>query len=222
MSQPRFLILTALLPEAQTLATALSLPRVRELRYCWAGPQITLVNVGLRATRLASITPLLADTPSFQHIILAGISGALSPGLAVGDVLLDAGEASPPPAIAGVTQGKICTSTELIATPAAKAALRAKTACDAVDMEGDTVRAFLAARGLGLLHLRAISDSAEQALDPRFVHLVDDRGRPRIGRAVAFLLSHPGKMAELLRLQRATQLALSKLGAALRLIIAAY
>jgi adenosylhomocysteine nucleosidase len=211
----RFLILTAVLPEAHAIARAFSLSKLRSAASdaAWEGPGMRLVNVGLRAVRLDRAAAIL-DEQLPQAMILAGLAGALDPALKIGDVVM----APPPqgvPALPGVRVGTLCTAQDIIATPAEKARLFQESGCAAVEMEAAAVVPLAARAGVPLLSLRAISDTAGETLDARFLHLVDPEGRPRAGRAARLVLAHPTKLPELLRLQRATAVALAALTAAI-------
>jgi adenosylhomocysteine nucleosidase len=211
----RFLILTAVLPEARAIARAFSLSKLRSAASdaAWEGPGMRLVNVGPRALRLDRAAAIL-DEQLPQAMILAGLAGALDPALKIGDVVM----APPPqgvPALPGVRVGTLCTAQDIIATPAEKARLFQESGCAAVEMEAAAVVPLAARAGVPLLSLRAISDTAGETLDARFLHLVDPEGRPRAGRAARLVLAHPTKLPELLRLQRATAVALAALTAAI-------
>jgi hypothetical protein len=178
-----------------------------------------LVNVGLRASGLHHAEGLLEGrTP--QVMILAGLAGALDPALGVGDLVVDQPPFLPALPISGVRNGAICSSDQLVATPDDKRRLHQDTGCLAVEMEGRSVSAFAARLGVPLLHLRVISDGADETLDPRFLTLVDADGRPHIRRALALIVRHPGALSALLRLQRSTATALDRLSNAMRQLAA--
>ena len=79
--------------------------------------------------------------------------------------------------------GRLHTADAAILTPADKGELFHRTGAMAVEMEQATVRAAAAAVGLSVLGVRAISDSADEAIELAALRFVDDRGRPRIGGA---------------------------------------
>lgn len=212
----RFLILTAVLPEARAIARAFSLSARPDTPpdSTWEGPELLLVNVGVRAARLERAAALLPKQVP-QAMIIAGLAGALDPALKVGDVVM-APPPGPPPALPGVRIGRLCTAPGIVATPADKARLFRESRCAAVEMESDVIAPLAARHQVPLLSLRAISDSAEETLDARFLRLVDAEGRPRVARAAGFVVMHPTKLPALLRLQRSTALALSALAMTMR------
>lgn len=154
-------------------------------------------------------------------VILAGLAGGLDPSLRVGDVVADA---RPPEGWPGVADGAYLAATihsthELVATPTEKAALFACEGSAAVDMEGARVAAEAERIGVPFLNLRAISDTAHEALDPAFLSFIDATGRPRLPAIAAALLTRPALVMPVLRLARNTRIATESLGAAVRSIL---
>jgi hypothetical protein len=181
----------------------------------WERDGTLLVNVGLRASQLPHAESILQQRPP-QVMILAGLAGALDPALRVGDVVIDRPPGLPIPTVPGAREGSILASDELVSSPADKRRLHLDSGCLAVEMEGRRVSTLAARRAIPLLHIRAISDAADETLDPRFLALISPDGRPRIGRALGLIVGNPGALSALLRLQRSTTLALGRLGEALR------
>jgi len=66
-------------------------------------------------------------------------------------------------------------------------------------------------RGIPFLALRAISDAAGDPIDPRLFSLVDPQGHPHPGKVAAYLLTGPWRLPGLLRIGRATKIALTNL-----------
>lgn len=148
------------------------------------------------------------DAREYRAVLLAGLAGGLDPSLAVGDLILDAPDAE---GGVGLRRGAIHTAAGIVSTPTAKARLFARTGAAAVDMEGLAARSFAKNLNLPFLHLRAISDAATDALDPALLGWVDPFGRPRPLAAAAGLLRDPRRVAGVVRLARASGLALRSL-----------
>ncbi len=72
--------------------------------------------------------------------------------------------------------GRICSSDKIVSTPTEKAELFRQTGALAVDMESDRVRKWAGENGIPFIGIRAISDTADEALDPAVVGLVDEMG----------------------------------------------
>ena len=82
----------------------------------------------------------------------------------------------------------------------------------AVDMEGEAVRALAASWGVPFLHVRAISDTASESLDPAILGFVDEVGGVRAGALMMGLLRRPGLIPHLVRLGKNSGLAGRHLG----------
>ncbi len=119
----------------------------------------------------------------------------------------------------GLRRGRIYTSAEIVPTPEEKAALFQSTGADAVDMEQSIVKQWCDRRGLALVGLRAISDTASQALDPAVIGFVDDLGRPRPAKIAAALARQPSLIPHLIRLNADAKLALKNLAAGVRAVV---
>jgi hypothetical protein len=154
--------------------------------------------------------------------IMAGLAGALDPSLRVGDVIVEDPHGLVPADLVrqlGIKAGSIQTAGKMICTAAAKAELFRQTGALAVDMEQGIVRQAATAAGATLIGVRAISDAADEALDPRVIGLVDELGRARPGRIGAAILRSPGLVPHLARLGKNSKIACVGLGAAVRAIV---
>ena len=198
-------IFTAIGAEAKAIRRALE-ASIGRLAHPWE-----VHVIGIRAGRL----PAESSLCGVQRIILAGFAGALDPTLQVGDVVVDGWPGEP----IGFRCGKIHTAGEIIATPASKASLFAETGALAVDMEGDIVRAFAERLGARFLHVRAISDSAAEAVDPTILRFVDDVGNVRPTAVTLGLLRRPSLVPQLARLGANAKLAGRNLGEAMVAIV---
>ncbi len=113
--------------------------------------------------------------------VSAGFAGALDPRLGSGDVLI---EELPDP----TNPRRLISRPTPAETVAEKSALLAATGARAVDMETETI----AAQGVPVLSVRAISDTAEEPLPVPFAVWFDmQRQRPRPAALIAFLMRHP-------------------------------
>jgi hypothetical protein len=198
----RPLILAAMHPEAKAIRRALR-PGDADVRV-----------IGIGATSL----PPVAEIRAASAIILAGFAGALDPSLNVGDVVLDS--RIPLPGLP-VRQGRIHTASTLVSTPAEKAELFAATGAVAVDMEADTVRQLADGAGVPFIGLRAISDTADESINPAILRLIDATGRVRPHRLAAALVARPSMMRDLLHLGRSSRIAGASLSRAIRQVFAA-
>ena len=164
--------------------------------------------IGVRAIKLP------VNLGNIQGVILAGLGGALDPALRCGDVVLDDELWPRLHSDANIKRGKICASATVVGTPAAKARLHRQTGAIAVDMEADVVRAWAARMGVHLAVLRAIVDEAGEEVDPALLGLVDEFGNVKPGAVAERLLKKPGRMGDLRRMGKASNLAGRELGKA--------
>jgi adenosylhomocysteine nucleosidase len=206
MRPTTLLILTAVMTEARAIAKAAGVPCPKPNQPAQWNRQdlrVTLALVGISARQL--------PTDAADTVIMAGLAGALDPSLAIGDLIIDDWpEGIPLPATA--KRGAIHTAQDLAATPAQKADLFAQTHAAAVDMENAAVRQWALRHGAAFGAVRAISDRADQALDPAFLTFIDQWGRPRPGRILSALVSRPSLLPALLRLGSDSKNAAGRLG----------
>jgi adenosylhomocysteine nucleosidase len=167
-------------------------------------------------------------------VVSAGTCGALDPTLAAGNLVVPRTVIGPDGSRVGVdpvahertvmavmTAGwaactePLATVTEIVGTPAAKAALRAATGAVAVDMESTIVLAAAAEQGIPAIVVRGVADTAHQALPRELTALVDDAGRTSAVRAAGLLARRPGLLRSALTLQRGTARALDSVAAVL-------
>jgi adenosylhomocysteine nucleosidase len=208
----RVLILAAIFPEARAIARAfhLSVPLSPSHPPLDDSARVEVRLVGIGARRLH-----LLPSKKPRALIMAGLAGALAPDFTIGDVVVQGSCRALP----GVRLGTLATTSHILATPADKAALFRQTGALAVDMETRPVQQYAESLGIPFLAVRAISDTASESLDPALLTLVDADGRPRIGSALRYLAGNPGRLFKLLRLRRATNLALARLSATLVAIL---
>ncbi|HZL36637.1 MAG TPA: hypothetical protein VFC78_15060, partial [Tepidisphaeraceae bacterium] len=165
--------------------------------------------IGLRGVRLAQA--LEGTKPT--GIIMVGFAGALDPSLRVGDVVIDD---CPPAWIPQMAhrRGKICCADSIVGTPSARQALFNKTGALAVDMECTIARNAAARLGVPFALVRAISDDANETLDPAVLGMVDSDGRARLTAIGVTLLRRPSLIGYLKKLAAASKLACAQLGTA--------
>jgi adenosylhomocysteine nucleosidase len=208
--RPALLILTALRFEAVAIAKRLGLSFSGPFLAGSGGNEgVELRVVGPRCARLSQV----GVAPGCRGIIMAGLAGAVEPSLRVGDVVVD--ERSNLAAPEGRwRRGAIYTSGDVVATVAQKRALVAATGALVVDMENEVARAFAGGRGVPFLGIRAVSDAADDAIDPATLRWVDEAGALRPGRVVADICRNPLRIPPLLLLGVRSRLAVANLAAA--------
>ncbi len=164
----------------------------------------------------------------------AGVGGALTPGLAVGDLVASArvldpeGEAPPPSrklleavlAATGARAGTLLTLERPAVSAAEKAELASTTGAPAVcDMESAAWARAAAAAGVPYVVLRAVSDTADEDL-PRYLARCMKAGGGISRAAVTFrALLHPATIPDLVRMHRRVAACAEKLGEVLAAIV---
>jgi adenosylhomocysteine nucleosidase len=205
----KWLVLTALSMEAKAIEAELG----------GSLDQVGMQSIGIRAEQFKR-----EMLDGFDGMILAGLAGALDPSLKIGDVVVDLGagpdsEALPGYRERGIRLGRIFSADHLIGTAAEKGALFKTTGCLAVEMEGEVVRAAAESAGVRMIHVRAVSDTADQQVPVWVMNCIDGTGRARPGSVIGGLARHPLQWAALVRLGRQTRLAAARMAAAVRWIV---
>lgn len=219
MSQLPILIFTAVEIEARAIIRTLGLMQARARVPHWSSATAQLHIIGIGSVHVP--TPL----PPARAIILAGLAGGLDPSLGIGDIILDTAAQSLPPVdlLPAARRGPIHTAAHLVSTPGQKAELFAATGAVAVDMENSLLRAQIQSsiehRHLPFLHIRAISDTAADTLDPLLTHLIDTRGRPKALALAAAIVRHPSLLPHLRRVGLNSTQAANALAAALQALL---
>ncbi|MDX2268044.1 MAG: hypothetical protein NW208_08050 [Bryobacter sp.] len=161
-----------------------------------------------RARRAAE--DLAAQSPGM--ILNFGTCGALRPEYALGQVFSAQLASLPCLAWPGLPQARLISQDRVAVTKEEKAAL-ARAGGDLVDMEAQAVAEVCAARGIRFAAVKAVSDLADEDLPLDFNRFRRaDGGFENWRIALAGL----GRMGDLLRLKRQTELAVARLGEVLR------
>ncbi len=216
----RVAVFTAVDLEARSLARWLGLARVpgSDWPHYRAGA-LELVCVGLRASELEPRASRVAE-PAL--VVSAGACGALSPGLAEGDLVVPETVVSPTGARYATAEvgslrraGTLVTVDEVVATPGAKARLWVETAALACDMESAAILEWARARGIPAVVIRAVSDTAVRGVPADLAAVVESDGRVRTIRAVRAVLARPRAFVDALTLRTGTNAALKAVARAL-------
>lgn len=185
--------------------------------------RVRVAPVGLRAQLLPERWATLVADLDVPLVISAGTCGALSPVLEVGDLLLPESVLGPGGERLNVTPGAhaqavrlapdastglLLTSSEVVATPEAKALCWHRTGAVAVDMESAMILAWASRQGCPSLVVRAVADTARQPLSSELVGLVTHEGKLRALRALAVALTRPATIPHALTLRRGSARAL--------------
>ncbi len=177
---------------------------------------------GARAAR-QGLEAALDRAGPVRALLGLGYAGGLDPALPAGAIVVGArvrvarSDGAPTPFDAswaratadalGARIGTLVTAPGLVATPEAKASLRAGGPGDAlaVDLESDAWARVAASFGVPALVLRAVFDDAASAVPPWVVAATDAEGHVGGLRLVGGVMRGPARLGSLLRLARAAR-----------------
>jgi adenosylhomocysteine nucleosidase len=193
-------------------------------RFTLSGCECVLIECGIGLERAAQATRVLCATFRPRLLVSFGVAGAPNSDLSVGDVVavertcrLDGG--TPGPLIPLARWSGAALEAAARASAARGARLFPGTAvstkgetnvrlptggleCPVLDMETAAVAEVAAEHAVPLLALRSISDTADDPLPFTIADALDERDRLRVGRIIAGIMRHPGRIPRLARLQR--------------------
>ncbi|NNM85933.1 MAG: hypothetical protein HKL96_09305 [Phycisphaerales bacterium] len=179
---------------------------VRSPRY----ENIIVEQLGVRSSRLGEVMPRYAHC-HLAGIISAGLGGGLDPELAIADVVLDQDSHQCSRVLDFINAmsggqrcqlGKMYTSKQVIARPEEKKELFQKTGCNVVDMESRRIRDYATRHNTPWLGVRAISDTAFDAMPKEFVRMLDDGGNISFLKLASSLATSPSLLKHMLRLRK--------------------
>lgn len=193
-----------------------------------SGAEVSLLATGDGPVRAAKSLEALLDALSVDAVVGIGIAGALSPGLAAGQVVVaasvldDRGEvaAADPDLLeaarqlAGVLEGAVLSHSEVAIDPPAKARQWRLHGCRptlAVDLESASWTRVAQRRGVPLLVARAISDRHDETLPLDFNRFRRVDGSVDRGRIWRHALLHPALLGRLMLLRDRVRLCSERL-----------
>jgi adenosylhomocysteine nucleosidase len=203
---------------------------------------VLVLETGVGAAAMEAALTWLLGTPSVggkpyspPAVICSGFSGALRPGLAVGDLLLAAEVADEhggrwtatwpsrplPPYPVPVATGRLLTASRPVAAPADKLDLGRLHDAATVDMETAAVARLCTRHGVPFGCLRAVSDDGATALSPALADVLRG-GRVAPGALASAVLRRPSLVRELVRLAGDTRRAALRLADGLDALLAAH
>lgn len=228
MNEKKILILTAMKIEAQPLIKSLHLrrdPTSPDMHYRNNTGNITLSVVGIARHATQSFEhELSAQHPDF--IIIAGVSGGLSPSLSTGDVIIPATIISPdhtpisPTITSTPTQNTLLTSDKVLNSPQEKSAACDQYQAHAVDMETYHLAELCNAKQIPWLAIRSICDNSQTTLPPWVLDLTKPDGRVHIPGIIRQLCNNPIRIKHLLAMQKVTKCATLSLSAKVASVVA--
>jgi len=208
-------IICGLKSEAQMIARAL-------------GPAVIQIGVsGADAARAENIAEAFCKAGA-KVIVSVGLSGGLDPALQPGDLIIGdrviTADGSVWTSDLGLLKALVTSSIgerakcgalfgadKIIASADDKAALFAKHACLAVDMESHGAARAAARAGVRFIAIRAIADPADRALPPAALGAIAEDGSTRVLATIGAALRDPKQLPELMKLGGFSRAALKTL-----------
>ena len=221
-------VVAALASEARALGPSMPRggdPPLSELALLGEGSLLALSGIGRAAASAAAQALVDAGVSALMSF---GMAGGLDPQLEPGNVVIPCELLSSDGAryaasqawreqvaaairpLCAVTDGHLLTSSHAIETPADKAAAFRDTGAAAVDMESAAVAEIAAKHNLPFIAVRAIVDTAADAL-PRAVVAASRAGSVRIARLIGGLILAPREIVALIRLAQRYRIAMRTL-----------
>ena len=201
------LVCFAVKEEAQSFRLrAEGLPQVR----------ILLTGMGGRNAERAMRRALSFEKPAL--VLTSGFAGGLAPDVPAGTVLFDAGgnaELHAALTAAGARPGRFHWSARVATAASEKQSLRLATGADAVEMESQVIASVCRESRVPCATVRVVLDPAGEDLPLDFNALMDANMEMNFGKLTFAVLKSPGKIAALLRLQKASRAAAEKLATVL-------
>jgi adenosylhomocysteine nucleosidase len=174
---------------------------------------VVAAMTGMGTAGAAKAARRMLDAGDVDHMMVVGIAGGIDDRLAIGDVIrpgividgASGDEYRPHPLGDGADPpdgGALHTSDEFIVDPERVAALRDRGVI-AMDMETAAVAAVCEELGCPWSVVRAISDrSSDGMADEAVFQLAHPDGSPNLRAVARFVLRHPGRVPQLVRLGR--------------------
>jgi adenosylhomocysteine nucleosidase len=164
-----------------------------------SGREVVILHTGMGMASASERVGAFLEKHTPDAWIAAGFGGALSAQLNIGDIVVAENFSDPGllEAAEPITslKGALVTVKEVMETAGKKKDLGRHTGAIVVDMETAGIHRLCTARGIPLLAVRAISDTACQDLPvPAAVWFNVRKQRPRPVKLVFYLLTHPGRI----------------------------
>ena len=184
------------------------------------GLSTLIVGIG-RANAEKSLRAWLA-TALPDLVLTCGFAGGLHPDLKLGDVVFEMPIANPPLTTrllaAGAKPATIYCADRIATTVAEKKQLRYVTRADAVEMESAAIHAVCAEYDIPCATVRVISDTAHEDLPLDFNKLSKPDKSIHFGKLFLAIAKSPGKIPQLMQLQKKTKFAAERLAGVLEQI----
>jgi adenosylhomocysteine nucleosidase len=189
---------------------------------------ILLTGIGRQNAEKTVRKFLAANSPKL--VLTCGFAGGLNPDLKIGDMVFEMpaeirhsqGSSLQERLIsAGAKPAKFFCTDRIAITVAEKKRLHENTLADAVEMESAAIHAVCAESNIPCATIRVISDTANEDLPLDFNALAKPDKNLDMGKLFLAIAKSPGKIGELMELQKKTKFAAERLAAVLENVVIA-
>ncbi|HTB82561.1 MAG TPA: hypothetical protein VK742_02805 [Candidatus Sulfotelmatobacter sp.] len=186
-----------------------------------SGIFILITGIG-RENAEKSVREFLSKN-SPELVLTCGFAGGLNPELKIGDVIFEPkGSAADNQKLTrDAKPAKFFCADRIATTVAEKKLLRDQTGADAVEMESAAIHAVCMEKNIPCATLRVISDTAHEDLPLDFNLLAKPDKNLDFGKLFLAIARSPGKIPQLMALQKKTRFAAERLAVVLEKIISA-
>jgi adenosylhomocysteine nucleosidase len=185
-----------------------------------SGLKILITGMGRKNSQRMLEQQLENSRPNL--VLTCGFAGALNPELEIGDVVFDAdaetGLTEMLQAV-GAQPAKFHCASRVATTTEEKTALRQSTGADVVEMESGIIRQICREKKIPSATIRVISDAAYDDLPLDFNALMTPDYAISFPKLALALLKSPGKIPDLMKLQRHTRFAAVELAIVLTTLL---
>ena len=170
------------------------------------GVDVVAMRTGMGLALATAAATRLLDSHAVDHVMVVGIAGGIG-SARVGDLICPTivvdrdSNVEFTAAPMGAAEGRISSSDEFVVDPERVAAL-VRDGVRALDMETSAIAAVCTARGCAWSAVRVISDLATDHPDASVLGLANPDGSPNTRAALRFMLTHPSRIPQLIRLGR--------------------
>jgi adenosylhomocysteine nucleosidase len=184
---------------------------------------VLVTGVGARNAQRAVQSALGRRRPNL--VLTCGFAGGLRPGLSLGSIVYctdHAPDLAEPLRKLGAVAARFHCAPRIATSAEEKAALWAKTAADAVEMESGVIDQLCSEQQIPCATVRVISDTAEQDLPLDFNALMTEQLELDYGKLARAIACAPQRIPALIQLRRQTRQAALRLGQTLHELIRAH
>lgn len=185
--------------------------------------RIAIAESGMGFARARRAAQLLAEAHTPPWVLSCGFSGALRPGMKIGDIVVadSVNDAHgqrlkvelefPADPEKGIHVGGLLTSDHMVRTVAEKQTLAQEYGAIAVDMESLAVAQVCRDTKTRFLAVRVISDDMSADLPPEILAILGASGSLRVGAALGAVWKRPGSVKDMWKLRESAHQAAERL-----------